>query len=167
MKYLKTICLIAVICILLTGCGAGGHQNTTGSTKYTGSDVGLNCKNVTRNENSTVTTYIDFLFNTKDGYQMELYSKVIAKYDSQITDETYKKNIDAIASIKCINDENACKGSHLDLGITSLGFDTIVDRLSDTIEITYYNPVGKGYKAEQSDIDLAKSTYENLDYTCN
>ena len=165
MKYLKTICLITVLLLLLTGCGVGGHKNTTGSTRYSDSEVSLNCVNVTENEKSTVTTYIDILFNTKSGYQMESYTKISAKYKSTLTDEDYKKALDSLNSIKCINED--CSASHLELGITALGFDTVVDRGQDTLVMTGYNLVGSGYEATQSDVDLAKSSYESEGFTCS
>ncbi len=167
MKYIKTIILLIILCVLFTGCEvAGGHKNTTGSTKYKDSEVGLNCTNTTTTEKATIATNMDFLFNSKGGYQMEVYTKIVAKYNSTISDEDYKKVVQNVDASQCIWG-NDCLKDHLELGITTMGFDTVIDRNGDTVTITSTQLVGSGYKAEQSDIDLAKSSYEAEGFTCN
>lgn len=167
MKYIKSLCFIGIICLLLTGCGlAGGHKNTTGSTIYTDSDVTLNCTNTNTSENRTLTTYVDVLFNTTRGYQAEQHFKLVAKYNETISDEKYKEILKEVDASQCLFASD-CKDDHLELGLTTLGFNTVVDRNGDTIQITFYKANGQGFKANQTDIDLVKKTYEGENFTCN
>ena len=113
-----------------------------------------------------MTTYVDVLYNTSRGNQAEQYFKVVTKYNQPITDEKYKEIVKGIDATKCLFGDD-CKDSHLELGLTTLGFDTVINRTTDTIEVTFYKENGKGYTAKQSDKDQVKKTYMDQNFECN
>ena len=87
-----------------------------------------------------------------------------------VSDDNYNSTIKELNSLKCstnLDGTNSCTNkTHLDLGITSLGWDTIVDRKSNKIEITFNNPSGIGKKASKSDMDIVLSSYKNTGFKC-
>ena len=158
-KVLWVICVI-LVCFVLTGCGSTVvHKNTTGIEGYTGSDIDFSCEKITSND----ATNIDFLFNY-DGYQMVQYMKLVLNYGDGVTDEDYKKLMDNLNSMECLNGE--CTGSHLELGITSLGWDTVVDRSPYSITIKSRTITGKDQLAADSDIKQIKQKYIKDGYAC-
>lgn len=168
------IAVIAVILIvfLLKGFGGsslGGGKNTTGSTEYKSSDVDFSCTYVSKSDNLTITTYSDFIFNYKSSqytYQLKQYNKMILEFKNTLTDEIYKEFIDDLNSLNCL-DPGSCTGSHLELSTTKYGWDTVVDRIGNKIEITYYNLNGIGINATKNDINNAKVNYESKGYSCS
>ena len=150
--------------------GLGGGKNTTGISGYSGSDVTYNCVSETKKSDSTVTEYIDLVFNYKSGstvYQLKQYGKIVIKTTSAITDAKYAEYVGKLNATDCAFNSKACSGSHLELGITSLGWDTVVDRKSNSIEFTYYTLTGKGLTASKSEMKEVKAKYESEDYKCS
>ena len=164
---------LIVIVFLLKGNGKGGTVST-GSTEYKPSDVAFSCTYTTTNNNVTVTTYSDFIFNYKTKgtngsqytYQLKQYNKMVLEFKNTITDEKYKEFIDDLNSMDCLN-AGSCTENHLELSISKYGWDTVVDRSDKKIEMTYYGIYGMGKTATKEDIDKTKADYEKSGYTCN
>ena len=163
-----------VILLLLFNCSNKNKKNTTGSSEYNSSDVDFSCTSVSDNGNLTSTTYSDFLFNYKSTgtsgtqytYQLKQYNKMILEFKNTLTDEKYKEFIDDLNPLDCL-DSGSCTGSHLELSLSKYGYDTVVDRSGNKIEITYYNLYGMGSTATKDDIKSLKDTYESKGYNCN
>ena len=66
-----------------------------------------------------------------------------------------------------LNENNKCTGDHLELGITESGWNTVVDRIGNKIEITYYNVYGLGQTATEKDKNELIEQYKNNGYICN
>lgn len=170
------IIVIVIVVALKEFFVFGSNKNTTGSTEYKDSDVDYNCTYEYANEDTKMKVYLDFIFNYKsnreDGnqnnYQLAIYDKMIVEYENGLTDEEYKEFIDSLESLECFSygGENKCTESHLELGITSLGWDTIVDRTGDKIEVTYNNVYGLGRTATEEDIRETKEQYASNGYVC-
>lgn len=168
---------VVVIVFLLKGCSGsslGGGKNTTGSTEYKSSDVDFSCTYVSKSDNLTITTYSDFLFNYKSTatsgtqytYQLKQYNKMILEFKNTLTDEKYKEFIDDLNSLDCL-DSGSCTASHLEFSTTKYGWDTVVDRIGNKIEMTYYNLNGMDSTATKDDIKSVKADYESKGYSCN
>lgn len=128
------------------------NENTTGSIEYKVSDVDYNCTLEYTNEDRKMKVYSDFIFNYKTtsesvkqyNYQLKIYSKMIAEYESGLTDSKYKDFVDLFESLECLDssDEEKYTESHLELGLTNTGLDTVIDRIGNKIEVTYYKIYG-------------------------
>lgn len=170
----KTILIIigvvAVIIILfIFGGKSKSGKNTTGSSEYNSSDVDFSCSYVSKGDDFTITTYSDFIFNYKSSqytYQLKQYNKMILGFKNTITDEKYKEFIDDLNSLDCL-DAGSCTESHLEFSTTKYGWDTVVDRSSNKIELTFYNLNGKGITATKDDINSTRASFESKGYTCN
>ena len=152
-------------------------KNTTGLTVYTDSDVDNNCTYEQTEDNKKIKLYLDLIFNYKSksnsgnqiNYQLRLYSKEIIEYENGLTDNEYKEFINSLDSMKCISfqGDDVCTEDHLELGITETGWDTVVDRKGNKIEMTYYNIYGTGKTATEKEIKETLERYENNGYICN
>lgn len=174
------IIIIIVIVIVSKGFSnssvLGSNENTTGSTEYKGSDVDYNCTYEYTNEDKKMKVYSDFIFNYKStgdsgkqyNYQLKIYNKMIVEYGNGLTDSKYKDFVDSFESLECLGfgDEKKCTESHLELGITDSGWDTVVDRIGDKIEVTYYNIYGMGTTATKEDMKEIIEQYESNGYIC-
>ena len=76
-----------------------------------------------------------------------------------------RASIDQLNSSSCLYDSD-CTDSHLELGITSLGFDTVVDRKGNTVEASGYSLMGIGKKATSSDKKEVREQLEKDGYKC-
>lgn len=164
MKKTKYIFVIMLCALFITACSTGVHKNTTGIGGYKDSDITFNCTYNETTDKGEMETYIDFLFNV-DNYQMKQYSKIVLKYYNGVTDEDYKKIVDDANSLECVT--NTCTDPHLELGITDYGWDTVIDRYSDRVEIKYHSISGMGQKATKNDIKDTKKQLEGSGFTCN
>jgi hypothetical protein len=146
--------------------GALSHKNTTGSSKYKDSDVTYNCSYEETTSTGAKAVYnTDLLFN-HEGYQLYAYTKIEVTATKDITDEQYATLVKGANSSKCVLNANECKASHLELGITKYGWDTVIDRSGKKVTITYYGVYGKGYKATKSDEEKSVKTYTDQGYKC-
>ena len=153
---------LVVLLFILVGLFGGGHKNTTGSNKYKASDVSLNCHY--NKDNAEI--YIDVLYNYEN-YQAAMFFKTINTSSTEITDEKYKTYIDQLKSPACVLGDIDCTASHLELGITSFGFDTVIDRSSKSVTATYYTLSGKNVEATSSDKEDVKKELVNQGFECN
>lgn len=169
------IIIISIIVILIIIFSSlfikGNHKNNTGSSEYNSKDVDLNCTYTS--DDKTVIIYSDLIFNYKStgkesyNYLLKKYNKRIDNYPDGLTDEKYNNFINKNFSAYCGGFTGIdCKSSHLELGITDLGWDTIVDRTRDKIIITYSNIYGIGQTATKEDISEIKKTYEEENFKC-
>lgn len=169
-KIIIGVVAVAILLVIVFLFKGNGHKNTTGILDYSNSDVDLNCAIELSNDDYVSKIYSDFLFNHKSGdvnYQLKLYSKMIMEFDGGVTDEEYLKYIKSIGSVICMGKEEECaKSSHLELGIASLGWDIVVDRRENEIEVTYYNIYGAGQVSNRGDIKNFKATFEKEGYSC-
>jgi len=170
------IILIITIFITLKGFSndLGSAKNTTGLDEYKNSDVDYNCKYESSDEDTKLKIYLDFLYNYEtDGnngkkylYQLKTYTKVIKEYKNGLTNALYMDFVDSFNSLKCIYPED-CTNNHLELGLTNKGFNTVIDRNGNKIEVTYYAIYGMGIKATKKDMKEIKQQYEQDGYICN
>lgn len=150
-----------------------GHKNTTGSTDYKGSDVDYNCVYEITKGNDKGTMYSDIIFNFKSGkynYQIKEYRKTVYEYANGVTDSKYKEIVDSLNATECLSigtTDKKCTGDHLDIGLTSNGWNTIVDRTSNKIVITSYNAYGLGQTASAEDKKDFIDNFIKSGYTCN
>lgn len=148
------------------------HKNNTGSTEYKGSDVDYNCSFEQENDKNTLKSYSDIIFNYKTkgsngeqyNYQAVIYNKMIIEYKNGLTDEAYKEFVESLESIFCIDAD--CTANHLELPLTTLGMDTVVDRNGNKIVITYHNFRGLGATATKEDMKMVKDEYEKQGFVC-
>ena len=89
---------------------------------------------------------------------------MIMEYGDGLTDEAYKEFVDALNSINCFDSD--CTGNHLVLDISSLGYNTIVDRTGNKIVVTSYKPLGLGITATKEDMNVLKDEYEKQGFVC-
>lgn len=151
-----------------------GSKNTTGSTEYKDSDVDYNCTYEDTNDESTLKLYSDLIFNYKTtgdsgktyNYQLKKYNKIIIEYKKELTDSLYKEYIDSLSSIDCIG-TNKCTGDHLELSISALGYNTVIDRTGNKIIVTYYRIQGLNATATKDDIKDVMEQLKKGGYTCN
>ena len=161
------VAIVVILLLLFKGSSKSG-KNTTGSSEYKASDVAFSCSYVSEGENAISTTYTDFIFNYKSSqytYQLKQYYKMVIEYKKTLTDEMYKEFIKELNSIDCL-DAGSCTESHLELSITDFGWDTVVDRKGNTIEVTFNNTYGMGSTASKDDIKETKANFESEGYTC-
>ncbi len=171
------IVIFAVLKIFNISSVISTHKNTTGLSEYSGLDVDYNCVYEYTKNNDKMKEYSDIIFNyksdRKDGkqnnYQVKVYSKMILEYGNGLTNSKYKEVIDSFNSLECVslNEDNKCTGDHLELGITESGWNTVVDRIGNKIEITYYNIYGLGQTATEKDKNELIEQYKNKGYICN
>lgn len=90
---------------------------------------------------------------------------MVIEYKKTLTDEKYKEFIKELNSIDCL-DADSCTESHLELSITDFGWDTVVDRKGNKIEVTFNNTFGMGSTASKDDIKETKANFESEGYTC-
>ena len=171
------IIVIVIILIIFNNYSVfGSNNNTTGSTEYKGSDVDFNCTYEYTNGDLKIIVYSDFIFNYKteaesgeeNNYQLIRYDKVIVEYENGLTDDEYKDFVDALEATECFDygNEDICTESHLELTVTSMGWDTVIDRIGNRIEMTYNNWYGMGRTATSEDIREVKEQYESDGYIC-
>ena len=141
------IVIIIVVVIVLKGFNSssvlGSNKNTTGSTEYNSSDVDNNCTYEYSTEDKNMKIYSDFIFNYKttesngsqNNYQLKIYSTMVVEYENGLTDSKYKDFVDTFDSLVCLNSDE-CTGNHLELGVTNTGWDTVIDRIGNKIEVT-------------------------------
>ncbi len=158
-KRIKVILFLLVI-ILLSGCGKNIDESV-----YKASDVSFSCTYEESNEIKTIKRVADFVFNTKDKYKARVYFKTIYTYQETISDEKYQEIIGQLDSPQCVPD-HPCTDNHLQLGVTALGSNTLLDRKDNTIEITYYKSYGENQKATQDFIESTKKEYSKNGFTC-
>ena len=161
------VAIVVILLFLFKGSSKSG-KNTTGSSEYKASDVAFSCSYVSEGENAISTTYTDFIFNYKSSqytYQLKQYYKMVIEYKKTLTDEKYKEFIKELNSIDCL-DAGSCTESHLELSITDFGWDTVVDRKGNKIEVTFNNTYGMGSTASKDDIKDTKASFESEGYTC-
>ncbi len=161
------VAIVVILLLLFKGSSKSG-KNTTGSSEYKASDVAFSCSYVSEGENAISTTYTDFIFNYKSSqytYQLKQYYKMVIEYKKTLTDEKYKEFIKELNSIDCL-DAGSCTESHLELSITDFGWDTVVDRKGNKIEVTFNNTFGMGSTASKDDIKDTKASFESEGYTC-
>lgn len=164
--------IVGVITILLiskSGNILKRHSNTTGLSEYSASDVDLNCVRKKNEKNGSITIYSDFLFNYNTGinYHHKIYNKIVTEYTNGLTEEKYKEFIKSLNSSKCNYDISNCMKDHLELELTSLGWDTKVDRIGNTIETTFYEISGSNRTATNNEIKKTKTTYEKAGFSCH
>jgi len=162
--------VIVVVLFLLKGCFSvlGGHKNTTGSSEYKAKDVDLNCSYEKTDSERKVTAHIDALFDYKNGsstYALKQYSKMVYDYTNGLTNEAYKKFIESVDATACW-EADKCEKNHIDLGLSKLGYDTIIERNGNQITMTFYNLVGIGQKATKDDKDAFIKEYESNGFKC-
>jgi len=174
------IIVAAVVGLIIIGCiifglfgkggssgGGGGifnsHANNTG-LDYKASDVSLNCVNEQSSDKGSIKIYSDILFDYK-GYQVQQFNKFVANY-KELTDEDYFEIVKGYGSSECLLDEEACKKDHVDLSMSSLGWDTKVDRKGNTVTVTSYNIYGKGATASSTEKKEFQEQLEKAGYTC-
>lgn len=175
------IALVTVIVVALKGFSnfsiLGTKENTTGSTEYKGADVDYNCMYEYTDEIKKVKIYSDLIFNYKstgdDGkqnnYQLKIYNKMLLEFENGVlTDSKYKDIVDSFESMECLGLENEekCAKNHIELGMTNSGWNTVIDRTGNKIEVTYYNIYGMGATATKEDMKEIKEKYEKIDYIC-
>ncbi len=157
------VVLVIVAILIKNGILFSKHRNTTGSSEYKGSEVKLNCTASESENGKTITHYMDLL--TGNGYK--IYNKMVIAYDSGITDKIYLDFIKNIDLTTCLSKEEECAASnHLELGLTNIGFDTIVDRSGDKIEVTFYVVGGVNQTSTDDDIKELKRQFEKEGYSC-
>ena len=179
------IIVAVVVGVIIIGCiifglfgkggssgGGGGlfssHKNNTGGD-YSASDVSLNCTLSKETDKGSGTMYADILFNYK-GYAMQSYFKVVSEYKS-LTDEEYYSWVDTNYgnSAECLVDNvdgNKCHKDHLDLGITSDGWDTVIDRKGTKITTTYKSVLSANQTATDEEQAKFKTELEKQGFTC-
>ncbi len=175
----SSIIAVIVLLFLFRACGEVGkskdHSNTTGLSNYKDSDVDMNCVRKSDEDSSAATYYADFLFNHKNAdkdsdklnnYQLYIYNKIFVDYKKNLSDEEYREFIKSLNSLGCIND-NDCKEDHLELGVTDLGSDTVIDRKDNKLEITFIVVHEQNKKASKNDIEKMKKNYEAQGYECH
>ena len=124
------------------------------------------------NDKNSVKSYSDIIFNYKTkgssgqqyNYQAYIFNKMIIEYGDGLTDEEYKEFVDTLNSINCIDSD--CTGNHLVLDISSLGYNTIVDRTVNKIVVTSYKFSGLGVTATKEDMKILKDEYEKQGFVC-
>ena len=158
------IILIFIIFKLLSS-GTGGHKNTTGSTKYKDSDVALNCQREEKDSESTKTMYLDFVLNYGDGttYQAAQFTKYVETHKETLTDDEYKELVDKVRI--SLYDVDYTK-SHIEFDLSTFGFDTVIDRNGNTVEVTGYSVFGAGEKGTNNTKNTLKEEFEEQGYTC-
>ncbi len=158
------IILIFIIFKLLSS-GTGGHKNTTGSTKYKDSDVALNCQREEKDSESTKTMYLDFVLNYDDGttYQAAQFTKYVETHKETLTDDEYKELVDKVRI--SLYDVDYTK-SHIEFDLSTFGFDTVIDRNGNTVEVTGYSVFGAGEKGTNNTKNTLKEEFEEQGYTC-
>ena len=143
------------------------HKNTTGLIGYDDTDVDYNCIYENSDENPKLKIYSDLIFDYQgeySDYQLKTFSKMILEYSSDVTDEDYKKFIEQMNSIGCLTSD--CTLGHLELSISLFGFDTVVDRKTDSIEVTYNNVYGMGEIASKEYIKKQLKEFNDKGYVC-
>lgn len=142
----------------------GNHVNNT-NLNYKAEDVDLNCVMDLVKENRTSKLYVDIIFDYEGAYQAAIFNRVYSVFNNEITDEEYKEHVSKFSSIYCIR-EDSCKENHLDLGITSYGKETTIDRNGKELTTTYIEYRGIGGAATEEGKEAIKSSYEKVGYTC-
>ncbi len=157
--------ILMFIIFKLLSSGTGGHKNTTGSTKYKDSDVALNCQREEKDSESTKTMYLDFVLNYGDGttYQAAQFTKYVETHKETLTDDEYKELVDKVRI--SLYDVDYTK-SHIEFDLSTFGFDTVIDRNGNTVEVTGYSVFGAGEKGTNNTKNTLKEEFEEQGYTC-
>jgi len=178
-KILGIVIGVIVVIIALSlfkgaGSSLGGGKNTTGSTQYSASDVEASCVLDISEGNTIEIIYSDVIFNEKNGAQAKVYNKKVlkrkdgAKIETDKYKEIIKENINPIAGTFDLTEEDYNK-EKLELDITTYGYDTIIYRYDNKLEITWFNIYGTvSIHGEASNADK-KEFIEELEkqgYSC-
>lgn len=157
--------ILMFIIFKLLSSGTGGHKNTTGSTKYKDSDVALNCQREEKDSESTKTMYLDFVLNYGDGtsYQAAQFTKYVETHKETLTDDEYKELVDKVRI--SLYDVDYTK-SHIEFDLSAFGFDTVIDRNGNTVEVAGYSVYGAGKKGTNNTKNTLKEEFEEQGYTC-
>ena len=175
-KYLKYAVIVVGVIVAIVGIYfiftnvigvGGGHKNTTGLSSYTDSDVGLNCHQTFNNSDNNTDIYMDYIFN-KDNHTT-VYMKTIKNYPNGLTDEKYAefiKTFDSYDELKCSSYDEECLKNHHEFPSSGTGFDIVIDRKGNTIEMTNNMITGYGEKVTNKDIRSIKDELKEQGYTC-
>lgn len=161
------VIIVLVIIFAIFGLNKSGHKNTTGSSKYSDSEVDLNCISDLSEGNKIDIMYVDIL-SDYEGYQLVTYFKIVLGYNdgTRITDEKYKKILESSYPAVNLSKDDYSK-NYIELGATTYGFDTTVTRSENEVVFIANRPAGMGFTATKDDIKLAKETYEKAGFICN
>lgn len=108
---------------------------------------------------------IKISFN-KDGYAVRTDSKISADMGNNATDTMYESFVKSI-SYSYYSKNKGNLSNNLELGHTSLGDDTKIERNGSNIVVTATRTEGKGEEATQAEIDASIKMAEATGYTCN
>ena len=173
MKKLFIFVFATVLVLGLSGCGKSNDYEGTFSNAYEVSDIDYRCEVTTLENGGEAKDTIDLLFDFKN-YQLKAYHKIVATFKEGLTDEKYEEFVSNLNVLDCIEFgktiADKCKASHLEFGSTSLGFDTVVDRKGNSIELLYHQDSGSysyGHqKLTDSEIEEVLNQLKGSGYTC-
>ena len=160
------IVVLIVLISLLRSCGLGGHKNNTGQN-YKASDVSYNCvSEETTASGVKMKTYTDVLFGYKN-YQAYMYHKFVMDYGHQVTDDEYAKLVAQLNATECLTDKSKCQASKFTVSLSSVGWDTKVERKDKQIIVTSYQAFGKDQKISSEDKKKSIESLESQGYKCS
>ncbi len=137
-------------------------------SKLVGSNTDYTCTKSSTEGNIKMNITLKGTFNSKNdsgtSYKLIENNKLVIEDTDGLTDSKYEKYVTGIFS-DCSYDKD-CTGNHVKLGLTSLGFDTVIDRSGNKITITYKTYIGAGYNASKSYKKSVINDYIKDDYTC-
>lgn len=101
----------------------------------------------------------------KNGYAAHLESKIVADMGSESSDSTYEYIVRSI-SYSYYSDNKGNIPNSINIGRTSLGDNTKIERNGSIVTVTSEQDEGKGVEAGQDEIDGLIKMTENSGYTC-
>lgn len=171
LAFCAVVFIISMIVILLTLFKGVSHRNSVGSLLYSDKDVDFNCSMLEEDDLKLVDWKLDGLFN-ENGAGAKTYAKIVYTYKNEnpISDETFCSYIDDLQGSKAtITADGKCAYNGVkkaDVGTSTLGWDTLIERKENIVIITYHN-VYQAFKksTRKEQLELIDS-YQKAGFTC-
>ena len=145
------------------------HKNNVGVENYKDKDVDMNCEMHPGNGYAYTDVLLDYKVEG-GSYEAIAFNLIVREFPDGVTDDDWDSIIDTINIIECdksFGSKNCTVEKHLEVGITSIGFDTTLDRKDKSVEIFSYQPYGQNIKSSSKTLESIKTSYEDQVYTCH